>query len=76
MKYARQGSTLAFGGRCETAVSADFSGSGRLEAYMYIHSNVITSSGVFTVGILPGLYILYVCVYVYIICMCICYEYE
>ncbi len=44
----------AIGGRCVTEGSTTIFGDGELSARIFIHSNVLSSDAVFTVGILPN----------------------
>jgi hypothetical protein len=42
------------GGRCETGLSDSITGDGIFTAHIYIHSNIPTSAGVFTVAMLTS----------------------
>jgi hypothetical protein len=52
LRFARIDATHAHGGRCITADTAALTGDGTFSARMYIHSNVASSDGVFTVAMM------------------------
>jgi len=52
LKYDRIDGSHATGGRCETQTSEALQGNGKFKASVYIHSNVASSDGVFTLGLL------------------------
>lgn len=53
---AKLGYKYAYGGRCESNPKTKFSGSGVLKAEFYISPTVISSTGVYTIALLPGYY--------------------
>lgn len=52
LRFERVDATHAHGGRCVTADTPRLTGDGTLSARMYVHSNVPTSDGVYTVAIM------------------------
>ena len=53
LKHQRIDTTTAQGGRCETALWSSISGNGIFKAEIYIHTNVPTGTGVFTIAAMP-----------------------
>lgn len=51
--YRRDDASHATSGRCQTSVTGNIAGSGTFKAQIYIHSNVQSGTGVFTIAAIP-----------------------
>lgn len=56
LAYQRTDGTHAEGGRCQTSGTTAIAGSGTFSAEIYIHSNVRSSTGVFTIAAMPEVF--------------------